>query len=163
MAIMVVLFLLYLIIMPKFSKNSLDKLKGVHPDLVRLMHDCITDCPIDFTIFSGVRTTKEQQDLYALGRTKINPDGRSSSKPMGNKVTNADGINSKSNHQVKSDGYGYAVDIYPYIGGIQFNDVTSLRIISAHIKARAKCLGINIVWGGDFKTLVDMPHFELKK
>lgn len=145
-----------------FGKGSLEKLKGVHYDLVRVMNEAIKDTPIDFTIFSGVRTLQEQKDLYALGRTKVNPDGKSKSKPMGNVVTKADGVNNKSNHQVKADGFGWAVDLYPYVNGkIQFNDVNSLRVISAHILATAKCLNIKVSWGGnwDFK---DYPHFELK-
>lgn len=134
-----------------FSKRSIDNLKGVHPDLVRLMTEAIKDSPVDFTITEGVRTAERQQMLF-----KQRP-----------KVTNVDGIIKKSNHQVKSDGYGHAVDLYPfYNGSVQVQDkevIPKLKLIAVHIKSVAKCLGISITWGGDFKSLHDPPHFELKK
>ena len=137
--------------MATLGKRSLDTLKGIHPDLVMVMHEAIKETPIDFTITDGVRTTAQQQALYAKGRTK-----------PGAKVTNADGIKNKSNHQVKSDGYGHAVDLYPYINGkIDFNDTHSLDIIAKHIKATANHMGISIGWGGDWKGAWDKPHFEL--
>lgn len=139
--------------MPVLGKRSLDTLKGIHPDLVRVMQEAIKDSPVDFTITDGVRTTAQQQALYAKGRTA-----------PGGKVTNADGVKNKSNHQVKADGFGWAVDLYPYIDGkIDFNDTKSLEIIAAHIKATAKCLGVKIGWGGDWKGAWDKPHFELLK
>lgn len=134
-----------------FSKRSIDNLKGVHPDLVKLMTEAIKDSPVDFTITEGVRSAERQQALF-----KQRP-----------KVTNVDGIIKKSNHQVKSDGYGHAVDLYPFYNGlVQVQDkevIPKLKLIAVHIKAVAKCLGISITWGGDFKSLHDHPHFELKK
>lgn len=134
-----------------FSKRSIDNLKGVHPDLVKLMTEAIKDSPVDFTITEGVRTAERQQMLF-----KQRP-----------KVTNVDGIIKKSNHQVKLDGYGHAVDLYPfYNGSVQVTDkevIPKLKLIAVHIKSIAKCLGISITWGGDFKSLHDPPHFELKK
>lgn len=139
--------------MPKFSKRSLDALQGVHPNLILVMMDAICNSPVDFTIIEGVRTTVRQQELYAHGRTK-----------SGSIVTYADGVKNKSNHQPKADGYGHAVDIYPYHSGkVQFNDVASLKKIADHIKAVAKRMGIKITWGGDWKRPYDPPHFELSK
>jgi len=141
--------------MNKFSQRSLDTLKGVHPNLVKLMTEAIKESPVDFTIVQGVRTTQYQQSLYAQGRTV-----------KGKIVTNADGVKKKSNHQAKSDGYGHAVDLFPFYNGkVQLDDkevIPKLKLISVHIKAVAKCLGIGITWGGDFKSLFDPAHFELK-
>lgn len=137
--------------MAKFGKRSLDNLKGVHPSLILLMSTAICDTPIDFTIVEGVRTQKRQQELYSQGRTK-----------PGNIVTYADGVRSKSNHQIKADGFGHAVDIYPYInGGVKMNDVASLRVIANHIKNTAKRIGVKITWGGDWTKPFDPPHFQL--
>lgn len=135
--------------MHEFSKRSMDNLKGVHPDLQRLMLEAIKNSPIDFTITEGVRSTERQRELYAQGRSK-----------PGKKVTKVDGVNVKSNHQVKSDGYGYAVDLYA--NPINVNDTDNIRIVADHIKKVASNLNINIVWGGDWK-MRDYPHFELKK
>jgi len=150
--------------MAKFGSASLAKLKGVRPDLVRLMNAAITDSPVDFSIVYGVRTQAEQVALYALGRTKVNPDGKSAKKPLGNIVTQKNGTTNKSNHQVKSDGYGHAIDFVPFVNGkIDWNADTEFRIIAAHIMATAKCMGIAIIWGGTWRTLPDLPHIELAK
>jgi peptidoglycan L-alanyl-D-glutamate endopeptidase CwlK len=136
----------------KFSERSKKNLSGIHPDLVQVMNRSIIDSPVDFTIIEGVRTQDRQQELYAQGRTK-----------PGHIVTYADGIVNKSNHQAHEDGYGYAVDLYPFVGGkLNLNDVESLKKIAAHIKAIALSLNINVGWGGDWK-MRDYAHFELKK
>jgi len=131
--------------------NSKKKLIGVHPNLVKVIETAIIDTPIDFSITSGVRTNKEQQALYAQGRTT-----------KGQIVTKADGIKNKSNHQPKSDGFGHAIDFCPYINGqLDWNNTKAFKTITDHIKSTAKELGINISCGIDWKFL-DMPHVELK-
>lgn len=119
------------------------------------MEEAIKYTPIDFTIIEGVRTTARQQQLYAQGRTK-----------SGIKVTNADGVRKKSNHQAKADGYGHAVDLYPFVEGkVQVQDPRVkgwLFAIANHIKKVAKELNIPITWGGDWSSPFDPPHFQLK-
>lgn len=138
--------------MYSFSQRSKNNLLFIHPDLVKVMNEAIKNSPVDFIITDGVRSTEEQRKLYNQGRTT-----------PGKIVTNADGVNNKSNHQVKSDGYGYAVDLYPfYNGSAQLNDAKSLKVIADHIKSVAKELGVTIQWGGDWK-FKDYPHFELVK
>jgi len=134
--------------MAQFGKKSLERLVGVHPDLVRLMKASIINTPIDFTVDQGVRTSATQQKYYSWGRTVLNPNtGPIKGNKLGMIVTNRDGIKKKSEHQPKADGYGHAVDIYAYYNGkVQFNDDASLHIISKHIKAVAKELNINICW-----------------
>lgn len=126
----------------RFSKRSLDNLKGVHPKLVKLMQVAIVNAPIDFTITEGVRTADRQKELYRQGKSKC------------------DGVIKKSNHQIKADGYGHAVDLYPL--PIQYKNMRPYIILSEHIKNTAKKLGIKIEYGGDWKTFKDYPHYELK-
>ena len=143
-----------------FSQESLDKMKKVHPRLVEVMKAAIVNSPFDFRITAGARTAEEQFALYQKGRTLPGP-----------KVTNCDGKNFKSNHQIKSDGYGHAVDIFP-CGVIEngvYRKFTSdegyddkkLRLIANHILAVAKSKNVNVEWGGNWK-MHDTPHFELK-
>ena len=143
-----------------FSQTSLDKMKKVHPKLVEVMKAAIENSPFDFRITDGARTTEEQFALYQKGRTLPGP-----------KVTNCDGKNFKSNHQIKSDGFGHAVDIFP-CGVIEngvYRKFTSeegyddkkLKSIANHILAIAKSKNINVEWGGNWK-MHDTPHFELK-
>lgn len=143
-----------------FSQTSLDKMKKVHPKLVEVMKAAITDSPYDFRITDGARTTEEQFALYQIGRSK-----------PGRIVTNCDGKKFKSNHQIKADGYGHAVDIFP-CGVIENGvyrkftseegyDEKKLKLIANHILAVAKSKNINVEWGGVWK-MHDTPHFELK-
>lgn len=145
----------------ELSEMSKAYFKNVHPYLVEVMSAAITDSPFDFRITAGARTAKEQNSLYQIGRTRA-----------GNKVTNADGYKSKSNHQIKADGYGYAVDIFA-CGMYNENgeyvkftteegyDSKKLKAIADHIKSIAKEKGYKIEWGGDWKGGWDSPHFEL--
>lgn len=140
--------------MYKFGERSLKNLEGVHPTLVKVLTEAIKVSRVDFTIVEGLRTTKRQQELYAQGRTKPGP-----------KVTNADGVRNKSNHQAKTDGYGHAVDLYPFfLGQVQVNHkntLDKLRSIAEVIMGVASKLGVKVEWGGNWK-MGDYPHFELK-
>lgn len=144
----------------KLGERSLKNLQGVNPDLVKVIKTAITNSPVDFTVVCGLRTTAEQQAIYAQGRTK-----------PGNIVTKADGIRNLSNHQDeadgKKDGLGSAVDLYPFfLGKVQVNHkdtIPRLRDIAAHIKNTANELGIEIEWGGDWVKMFDPPHFQLKR
>ena len=124
------------------------------------MKAAITNSPYDFRITAGARTAEEQNALYQIGRTRA-----------GSIVTKADGYKNKSNHQIKSDGYGHAVDIficgkYDENGNYQkFNteqgyDDKKIKEIANHIKTVAKNLGLSIEWGGDWK-FYDSPHFQV--
>jgi peptidoglycan L-alanyl-D-glutamate endopeptidase CwlK len=144
--------------MRNLNERSFKNLVGVHPNLVKVLERAIVESPLGFTVVCGVRTIAEQQELYAKGRTK-----------PGLVVTNCDGIKNRSNHQVHSDGYGYAVDLYADANGndkvdaVEINDIPSLRIVAKTIKDVAKSLNINVEWGGDWQgKLIDYPHFEMK-
>lgn len=89
------------------SDVSLEKMKGVHPNVVNFIKELIKETQYDFKITCGVRTAEEQNYEYRKGRTILyDNQGNKLSK-----VTWCDGYKLKSKHQVKADGYGYAVDI----------------------------------------------------
>lgn len=137
--------------MAKYGTASLSKLKGVHPNLIKVLESAIIDTPIDYMIVEGVRTNKRQQDLYAQGRTK-----------PGQIVTYADGVKNKSNHQPKNDNYGYAIDFVPIINGkADWNNHSNFKVIADHIVAKGKELGIKIVAGFYWKKPYDPPHIQL--
>lgn len=101
-------------------------------------------------ICQGVRTLEEQRALYAQGRTAPGPI-----------VTHADGIFSRSNHQVQDDGKGHAVDC-AFIGTDPFLEHDPLSELKWNLYGlMGKSIGLS--WGGDFKTISDRPHFELAK
>jgi peptidoglycan LD-endopeptidase CwlK len=131
----------------RFSERSLKKLQGVHPDLVRVMEIAIGRSPVDFGITCGVRTLEQQQDLFAQGRSIPGPI-----------VT----WTMDSKHLIQEDGFGHAVDVAAYINGkVSWNE-KYYDIIGRVVKATAKDMFINVIWGGDFKRNKDRPHFELQ-
>lgn len=145
-----------------FGEQSLKKLEGVHKDLVKVMKLAITNSPYDFKISNGVRTSAEQYALYCQGRTVLTDKKGNKLK----KVTNCDGITKKSNHQVKADGFGYAVDIALLNPNnpkeVIWNDIAMYTKVANHILKIAKEQGVNLEWGGNWKDFKDYPHFEKK-
>lgn len=145
-----------------FGEQSLKKLEGVHKDLVKVMKLAIINSPYDFKITNGVRTSAEQYALYCQGRTVLIDKKGNKLK----KVTNCDGITKKSNHQVKADGFGYAVDIALLNPNnpkeVIWNDIAMYTKVANHILKIAKEQGVNLEWGGNWKDFKDYPHFEKK-
>lgn len=125
------------------SKRSTDNLKGVHPNLQRVVKRAISITTQDFLVTEGVRTPERQRQLYAQGRTA-----------PGKKVT----WTLKSNHFVQASGYGHAVDLCPY--PVDWNDLTKFAKIVDAMKRAALMEGVRITAGADWST-PDRPHFEL--
>lgn len=145
--------------MYKLSKTSSERIKDIHPVLKEIINDAISDadCPEDFGIpqYGGLRTVKDQQDLYAIGRTV----------EMGRKpVTYTDGIRKKSNHQEKEDGFGHAFDVYIYDHATKRAswNVDRLTKLATHLIGIARRKGVKLEWGGNWTKFKDYPHFEYK-
>lgn len=140
----------------KFSSKSNERMKGVHPDLIVIFTEAIKNSPIDFGIpgSGGTRTEQEQRVLFDSGKSK------------------ADGLTNKSRHQVKSDGYGHALDFYAYVNGSASWKEHHLSMVACVIMSTAKRLkkegriSTEVYWGGQFGcadfTGWDMPHIEIK-
>lgn len=94
-----------------------------------------------------LRTAKEQDALYAKGRTS-----------PGAKVTNARGKDAKSMHQ-----WGVAVDIVIDMdvdkdGDVDIRDLYNVKLLNVVGKIGES---IGLEWGGSWKSIVDKPHFQL--
>ena len=136
--------------MYNLSKRSLNTMVGVNPDLVKVIKEAIATSPFDFMVTQGLRTAKYQNELYQQGRTK-----------RGLKVTNADGYIKKSNHQMKVDGYGYAIDFVILNGKVlDWNTESKYQAVAKHILEVGHKLGVNLEWGGNWK-FKDYPHIQI--
>lgn len=122
----------------------------LHPTLQTRITELIDLCEkkgIKIEVTECVRTSAEQDALYAKGRTA-----------PGSIVTNAKGSNYSSMHQ-----WGVAFD---YIikqdvdgdGDIDINDLYSHKLMNV-VGRLGKSIGLE--WGGDWKSIVDKPHFQL--
>lgn len=105
----------------------------------------------------GLRTIKEQNDLYALGRTVVNPDGKSPKKPMGNIVTNAKALQSIHN-------YGMAIDIVLVIDGKTYKWDAVGDYDGDKVADWMECVKIFEKHGWEagirWKSFPDAPHFQ---
>ena len=101
-------------------------------------HCAAAGVPVRVT--SGRRTIQQQNMIYAQGRTA-----------KGRIVTNAKGGSSPHN-------FGMAVDVCPIVDGKL--DWNAPRSVWNKIGAIGKSLGLT--WGGDFKSITDLPHFEYR-
>lgn len=121
----------------RLEDNSRVKLKGVHPKLVTMVHLAALFSSVDFVVFEGKRTLKRQKLLYQQKRTKTIYG---------------------SAHL-----YGLAVDLVPRTesGNLTWNDLRAFRDLSRYVKFCAKIADVEIVWGGDWKSFVDMAHWQL--
>lgn len=120
----------------KFSARSLAALQGVHPDLVKVISRALELSPFDFTVIEGLRTLARQKQLVASGASKT--------------------LNSR--HLT-----GHAVDLAPYVGGSIRWDWPLYHQLAPAVKQAAAEYGVAIVWGGDWKSFKDGPHFELDR
>lgn len=126
----------------EFSQRSRDRMKGVHPDLVAVMELALSRSPIDFTILEGVRNADRQKKLVERGASQTE----------------------NSRHLT-----GHAIDVAPWFdqdkdGDIDGDDLWHWPLyyqLEPVIKKAAEDLGVEIEWGGDWRTLKDGPHWQL--
>lgn len=121
--------------MYKFSKRSLDNLKGVDKRLIKVMEEVLSISPYDFGITEGLRTIEKQKEYVRTGKSQT-----------------------MNSYHLK----GKAVDIVVYKDGKVSWKLDYYKEIADLVKKIAKHDGLKITWGGDWKTLVDGPHFQLE-
>jgi hypothetical protein len=122
--------------MYKFSDKSIERLNTCHPDLIKLFNEVIKG--MDCSIICGYRGEKEQNLAYESGYSQLKyPDSKHNKQPS------------------------LAVDVLPY--PTLYSDSRAIYHLAGYIKGIAEGLGIKIQWGGDWKTFIDAPHWELMK
>jgi peptidoglycan LD-endopeptidase CwlK len=123
--------------MRKFSARSLKNLQGIHPDLRRVIDRALNLSPVDFTVIEGLRTKARQEQLVKQGASKT----------------------LKSRHIT-----GHAVDLVPIGKDGKASFAWPLYdLLAPAVKEAARLEGVKIVWGGDWATFRDGPHFELDR
>lgn len=128
----------------KLNTTSINKLKKVHPDLVRVVHRTATlikDKSFGFIITCGARTLEEQKKLLKQGATRT--------------------LNSR--HIPGKDGFSKAVDFAVTLDGKVRWDWPLYSRLAGIVKEAAKLEGVPVTWGGDWVSFKDGPHFELPK
>jgi peptidoglycan L-alanyl-D-glutamate endopeptidase CwlK len=103
---------------------------------VKVLEEAIKESPLDFSITEGLRTRERQKELFDAGKSQT--------------------MNSR--HLT-----GKAVDIAVLVDGKVTWDFKYYQGVADHIKKIAKDMKIDLVWGGDWQSFKDGPHFELHR
>ncbi len=120
-----------------FSLNQTSKdrlLRGVHPDLVKVVKRAIEITTCDFEVLEGIRSLARQKQLVKAGASQT----------------------MKSRHLT-----GHAVDLVALVNGAARWDWPLYGQIATAMKKSAVELAVSLEWGGDWKTFKDGPHFQL--
>jgi peptidoglycan L-alanyl-D-glutamate endopeptidase CwlK len=126
---------------PEIDERSARSLIGLHPKVQQLAKEFLGRCKkagLGVRVIDGLRTYAQQAELYAKGRTL-----------PGKIVTKAGPGQSMHN-------FGLAFDI-----GI-FVDNKYLPESAQYAAAGAVGKELGLTWGGDFQSIKDEPHFELR-
>jgi len=118
------------------TPKSRSRLNNVHPDLVKLVERVYEVTDADFFVLEGVRTLEQEKANFAKGASQT--------------------MNSR--HLT-----GHAIDIGAKDEkGILTWEWKYYAHLAEIFKKTAAELNIPITWGGDWKTLKDGVHYELK-
>jgi len=114
--------------------KSRAELRGVHPDLVRVVERAIQITTQDFSVHDGLRTAEEQKALVAAGASQT----------------------MNSMHRPQADGFGHAVDLVPFVNGKMRWEWPGIYPIAAAVWQASRELGVSIRWGGAWSNMADI-------
>ena len=151
--------------MYKLSERSLQRLQGVHPNLVKVVKRAIEISKQDFTVLEGVRTKKQCMTNYGKGRTIAQCVAKGVPAQYAN--PNAAKVTWLNNPFASKHVSGKAVDLVPY--PVDWDDLKKFDTIAQAMLQAAKELGVPVRWGADWdgdgkpreRGESDSPHFEL--
>lgn len=128
-----------------FGNTSKSRRDTCHPKWRIILNEAIKTAPFDFGIVCGFRGKTMQNKAYN--------EGKSSAK-WGE---------STHNYRIGDKPCSLSVDVAPYDQEAQdyiWDDKAKFRKLFEHIRMIAYKHGINVRWGGSFKSFTDMPHIE---
>lgn len=154
------------------APGRVERLDGVHPDLVRVIMRAagMAKPGEEFFVLEGVRSKEQMMVNYGKGRTASQCEAKGVpgryAQPKAAKVTWLSNP-FMSNHRRRADGYGRAADLAPE--PLDWNDTGRFDRLAALMFRAASIEGVAIRWGADWdgdgkpreRGESDSPHFEL--
>jgi len=120
--------------MPSFGRRSKSRLGTCHNLLQEILEEAIKE--YDFSVLCGHRGKEDQDAAFNSGNSKLKfPQSKHNKMPS------------------------LAVDIAPY--PIDWNNIDRFKDLGKIIKRIADEKGIDLSWGGDWRSFKDYPHFQL--
>jgi peptidoglycan LD-endopeptidase CwlK len=121
--------------MPSLGKRSREKRDQCEVELQGVLDEAINH--FDFSVICGFRGREEQEQAFAEG--------------------NSNAQWGQSKHNVSPS---RAFDIIPYPLGFAADDKVFYEM-ATHVLGAASKRGVCLRWGGHFRSLKDLAHFEL--
>ncbi len=130
--------------------RKIERLQGVDQRLAEVVRRASYRLPFDLLVVEGLRTKARQAEYVKQGASRT----------------------MNSYHLT-----GHAVDLAPWLlfedadgNGKDDDGLTGLRwdwplfhIIAKAMKEEAKEVGVDLTWGGDWKSFKDGPHFQINR
>lgn len=129
--------------MYSYSSRSKSNLATADPLLKIIFLAVIVE--INVSIIFGHRSKSQQLTLFNQGRTR-----------NGSIITYSDGYNKKSDHNFLPS---QAIDVVPFPS--MYKNLAKFQELAVIVKRIAAEKGINIKWGGDWKSFKDYSHWYL--
>ena len=132
------------------DERSAKNLATLHPEVIAQFESFIAEVQdiavqkgFQYKVICGTRSWEEQARIYAQGRTA--PGKIVSKAPPGYSMHN----------------FGLAIDCGVFRGGAYLDESEPKTAAEMHKAASVVAAKHGIRWGGNFKSIVDTPHFEL--
>jgi hypothetical protein len=151
------------------SERDKKRLHGVHPHMASLIAEASVIVPkrykeLSIFVIYGVRSREEQ---YRIWRECHEPDGTPNGNPW---KTNLNGTPKGKRTPEGSPGTGVsrhqsgnAVDVGVNVNGkLTWNEDEYDKVANVILELAAKNK-VPVVWGGNFKSRKDRPHYELNQ
>lgn len=120
-----------------FGSKSKENLGTLHPDLKAVLELAIKIADEDFSILTGYRGQKEQDEAFENGNSRL-----------------------KFPLSMHNKAPSLAFDVVPY--PLNWEDADSFTRLGLTVLKAAQKLDIGLVWGGLWDSPKDYPHFQLK-
>ena len=145
----------------------MSKIDLLRPKTKQLCNMLIEECKKQGLIIEVIETLRKievQDAYYAQGRESINTVNDLRKKAGLNYITEAENEHKITNAKGGSSAhnYGLAFDVCPIVRGkLAWGRVDLFKKIG-DISRNLQVDEYKLVWGGDFKSIKDSPHFEME-
>jgi len=129
------------------GKTSKKRLSTCHKTWRKVINLAIQTSPLDFGVVCGGRGKQAQETAYLSGKSLAKWGESDHNFRLGNKLCSL------------------AIDLGPYCHVSRdyvWNDEHAWKVLADHIISCGKRFGHKIEWGGNWKTIIDKPHFVLR-
>ena len=144
--------------------DKIDELRPKTKELCKLLMQKCKENGFDIETIETKRSMEIQSAYYAQGRESLLVVNSLRKKAGLNPITEKENENKITNAKAgtSAHNYGLAFDVCPVVNGkLAWNRLDLFKKIG-ELSRTINIDGYSLEWGGDFKSIKDSPHFQLK-